>query len=95
MVQVFGHRPNRAPERGGKPSAAEGIYTALCHRLFFRPIQTFRLLRKLGRHMKTVDILRLLWSPFRKRTLTRRPELPEQMIEQDLTAPIRTAMPPA
>jgi hypothetical protein len=45
--------------------------------------------------MKTSDILTLLWSPFRKRTLTRRPELPEQMIEQDLTAPIREAMPQA
>jgi hypothetical protein len=57
--------------------------------LFLRPIQTIRLLRKFGRHMKTSDILALLASPFRKRTLTRRPELPARMIDQGLTAPVR------
>jgi radical SAM superfamily enzyme YgiQ (UPF0313 family) len=72
-----------------------GYVLLFAHRLFFRPIQTFKLLRKLGRHMKTADILKLLWSPFHKRVLTRRPELPAQMIEQHLTAPIREALPPA
>ena len=87
--------PTVLPSEVVNRARQKGYILLFAHRLFFRPIQTFRLLRKLGRHMKTADILKLLWSPFRKRTLTRRPELPEQMIEQDLTAPIRTAMPPA
>ncbi len=56
-----------------------------------RPIATYRLLRKFGRYMTAKDIFTLLWSPFRKRTLTRKPELPEWMIEQGLDAPIRKA----
>jgi len=40
--------------------------------------------------MKMSDLMTLLWSPFRKRTLTRTPELPAFMIDQGLTAPIRT-----
>jgi hypothetical protein len=31
--------------------------------------------------MKAMDILKLLASPFRRRTLTRRPELPARMAE--------------
>ncbi|MEI8313442.1 MAG: radical SAM protein, partial [Verrucomicrobiota bacterium] len=50
-------------------------------RLIKRPLATYRLLRAFGRHMKTMDILRLLASPFRRRTLTRRPELPARMVD--------------
>ena len=57
--------------------------------LLLRPIKTLRLLRTLRRHMKLSDIVKLLWSPFRKRTLTRQPELPARMIDQGLDAPIR------
>ncbi|MGR3175878.1 MAG: B12-binding domain-containing radical SAM protein [Candidatus Scalindua sp.] len=56
-----------------------------------RPIATFRLLRKFGRYMTISDIFRLLWSPFIKKDKTRKPELPEWMIEQGLDAPVRTA----
>jgi radical SAM superfamily enzyme YgiQ (UPF0313 family) len=56
-----------------------------------RPITTLRLLRKFGRFMTASDIFELLWSPFRKKALTRKPELPEWMIEQGLNAPIRKA----
>jgi hypothetical protein len=41
--------------------------------------------------MKTSDILALLASPFRKRALTRQPELPARMIDQGLIAPVREA----
>ena len=58
-----------------------------------RPIQTYRLLRTLGRHMKTSDILKLLSSPFQKRVLNRKPELPARMIDLGLTAPIRDPQP--
>lgn len=71
----------------------KGYLLLFAHRLFLRPVQTFKLLRTFGRHMKTADILKLVWSPFRKRTLTRRPELPGRMIDQGLTAPVREALP--
>ena len=62
-------------------------------RLVRRPIRTFKLLRTLGRHMKFTDILKLLSSPFRRRVLNRKPELPARMIDLGLTAPVR-ANPP-
>jgi hypothetical protein len=41
--------------------------------------------------MTISDIFKLLLSPFIKKAKTRKPELPEWMIEQGLDAPIRTA----
>ena len=61
-------------------------------RLIKRPLATYRLLRAFGRHMKTMDILRLLASPFRRRTLTRRPELPARMVDAGLDAPCRIGL---
>src|ERR1039458_8237276 len=46
----------------------------------------------LGRHMKTTDIIRLLSSPFRRRTLTRKPELPARMLDLGLKEPDRHAV---
>lgn len=60
--------------------------------LLHRPVKTFRLLRKFGRYMQASDIFKLLWSPFRKKTLTRKPELPERMIEQGIDAPVRKTL---
>lgn len=54
-----------------------------------RPLATYRLIRNFGRYMTSSDIFKLLWSPFRKKTLSHKPELPEWMIEQGLDAPIR------
>ncbi len=73
----------------------KGYLRLFAHRIFLRPIKTFRLLRSFARHMKASDILRLLASPFRKRTLTLKPELPARMIDQGLTAPVREAPPTA
>lgn len=56
-----------------------------------RPLATYRLLRKFGRYMTAKDIFTMLWSPFRKKTLSHKPELPEWMIEQGLDAPVRKA----
>ena len=58
------------------------------HRIFRSPVRTFTLLCTFGRHMSKRDLLKLLWSPFRKRQLTLTPALPAGMIEQGLTAPI-------
>ncbi len=53
-------------------------------RIFGRPIQTYRLLRTFGRYMKASDIFKLLSSPFRRRTLSRQPELPAKMINKGM-----------
>ena len=39
--------------------------------------------------MKWSDIGKLLWSPFRKHTFFRKPELPARMIDAGLDAPVR------
>ena len=48
-------------------------------RIFGRPIQSYKLVRTFGRYMKASDIFKLLSSPFRRRTLSRQPELPSKM----------------
>jgi hypothetical protein len=68
---------------------AKGYGLLFLHRILQRPIRTGKLLRAFSRHMKTSDIFRLLLSPFRKRTLTRKPELPARMIDAGLEAPDR------
>ncbi|MGO8760702.1 MAG: B12-binding domain-containing radical SAM protein [Desulfobaccales bacterium] len=57
-------------------------------RILRRPFRTYKLLRTFGRHMKTSDILKLLYSPFRRRTLSRKPDLPARMMELGLKEPI-------
>jgi radical SAM superfamily enzyme YgiQ (UPF0313 family) len=85
--------PTVLPSEVVNRARQKGYALLFARRIFFRPIQTFKLLRTLGRHMKYTDILRLLSSPFRRRKLNRTPELPARMIERGLTAPIRTAAP--
>ncbi|HAY22212.1 MAG TPA: B12-binding domain-containing radical SAM protein [Desulfobacterales bacterium] len=62
-------------------------------RIFRRPIRTYKLLRLLGRHMKRTDIFKLLWSPFRRRSLSRKPGLPARMMELGLSEPLRNILP--
>jgi radical SAM superfamily enzyme YgiQ (UPF0313 family) len=83
--------PTVLPSEVVNRARQKGYMLLFAHRILFRPIKTFKLLRTLGRHMKMSDIFKLLWSPFRKRTLTRVPELPERMIDEGLTAPVREA----
>jgi hypothetical protein len=60
-------------------------------RIFGRPIQSYKLVRTFGRYMKASDIIKLLSSPFRRRTLSRQPELPAKMINDGMKAPDRQA----
>ena len=85
--------PTVLPSEVVNRARQKGYALLFARRIFFRPIQTFKLIRTLGRHMKYADIFRLLSSPFRRRKLNRKPELPVGMIELGLTAPIRTAVP--
>lgn len=70
----------------------EGYMLLFSNRLFLRPFQTLKLLRRFGRYMKKADIMKLLFSPFRKRTLTLKPSLPSPMIDLGLTVPVREAI---
>ena len=71
---------------------AKGYGSLFARRILKRPIRTAKLLRTFGRHMKTTDIIRLLSSPFRRRTLTRKPELPARMLDMGLEEPDRHAV---
>jgi radical SAM superfamily enzyme YgiQ (UPF0313 family) len=77
------------------PSAAvnrvrmKGYALLFGRRIFGRPLRTYKLLRLFGKHMKKSDLLKLLWSPFRRRTLSRKPELPALMIDLGLEEPLR------
>jgi len=68
---------------------ARGYGLLFLHRVFKRPIRTWKLLHTFGRHMKMADILKLLASPFQRRTLTRKPELPARMIDLGISEPDR------
>jgi len=67
----------------------KGFAMLFTRRILVRPIQTYRLVRTFGRHMKWSDIYKFLSAPFRRRTLTRKPDLPAKMIDLGLEAPIR------
>jgi len=86
--------PTILPSETVNRARKKGYLILFAHRVFLRPIQTFKLLRTFGKSMKASDILKLLWSPFRRRTLTRTPELPARMIDLGLTAPVRPAAAP-
>ncbi len=68
----------------------KGYARLFASRLFKRPLKTLKLLRTFGRHMQSSDILRLLASPFRRRTLTCRPELPARMLDAGIQQLART-----
>jgi hypothetical protein len=62
----------------------KGYALLFARRIFQRPIRTYRLLRLLSQHMKKSAILQLLWSPFQRRTLSRKPDLPARIMELGL-----------
>ncbi len=85
--------PTVLPSETVNRARQKGYALLFVHRLFFRPWQTWMLLRTLARHMKVSDILRLLSSPFRRRKLNRKPELPARMLELGLSEPVRVSAP--
>jgi radical SAM superfamily enzyme YgiQ (UPF0313 family) len=84
--------PTALPGREVNRLRMKGYALLFASRVFKRPIGTCKLLRTFGRHMKTTDILKLLASPFRRRTLTRRPELPARMVDAGLEEPHRAGV---
>ena len=71
----------------------KGYALLFAHRVLLRPIQTFRLLRSFSRYMKGSDVLKLLFSPFRSKQSSRKPEFPVRMIEKGLEGPNRPSIP--
>jgi len=65
----------------------QGYALLFARRIFQRPIRTYKLLRTFSRYMKASDILKLLYSPFRRRSLSRKPELSAMMLESGLKEP--------
>jgi radical SAM superfamily enzyme YgiQ (UPF0313 family) len=83
--------PTTLPSAEVNRLRARGYASLFARRIVKRPIRTAKLLRTFGRHMKTTDIVRLLSSPFRRRTLTRKAELPARMLDAGLEEPDRHA----
>ena len=67
----------------------KGFRLLFGHRIFFRPLHTIKLLCRFSRHMKWSNIFKLLWSPFRKHKLFRKPELPAKMVDAGIDVPVR------
>jgi hypothetical protein len=82
--------PTVLPSETVNRARQKGYALLFAHRLFCRPWRTWKLLRTLARHMKVCDIFKLLASPFRRRKLNRKPELPARMLDLGLSAPVRS-----
>lgn len=81
--------PTVLPSEVINQARKRGYMLLFAHRLAFRPLQTLKLVRRLGRHMRKRDLTKLILSPFSRRRLNREPALPERMIEAGLRAPVR------
>jgi radical SAM superfamily enzyme YgiQ (UPF0313 family) len=85
--------PTILPSEAVNRARMKGYLLLFRYRILRRPISTFRLIRRFSRYMKFSNVLKLIWSPFRRKTLTRKPELPARMIDCGLDAPVRPAAP--
>jgi len=86
--------PTILPSEVVNRARMKGFALLFLRRIFVRPIQTYKLVRTFGRYMKASDIFKFLSAPFRRRTLTRKPELPARMIDLGLEAPDRETVSP-
>lgn len=76
--------PTVLPSRVLNRLRMKGYALLFARRIFGRPIRSYNLLRTFSRHMKTPDLIKLICSPFRPRTLNRKPDLPARMIDVGL-----------
>jgi anaerobic magnesium-protoporphyrin IX monomethyl ester cyclase len=84
--------PTTVPSAVVNRLRAKGYGLLFLRRVFMRPLRTWKLLRTFSRHMKMSDMAALLCSPFQRRTLTRKAELPARMIDAGLAEPDRQAI---
>jgi radical SAM superfamily enzyme YgiQ (UPF0313 family) len=83
--------PTTLPSERVNGLRAQGYRLLFVQRILKRPVRTWKLLRAFGRHMKLSDLVKLLSSPFRRRTLTRKPELPARMLDLGWEEPDRSS----
>ena len=83
--------PTILPSEVVNETRKKGYILMIKYKLLHRPVATLGLVRQFMRYMKFSDVMKLISSPFRKKTFTYNPDLPEKMIEQGLDAPIRIA----
>ncbi|MCZ6898806.1 MAG: radical SAM protein [Bacteroidetes bacterium] len=64
----------------------KGYLILFAYRIFFRPIETYKLVRKFSRYMRFIDVMKLILSPFRRidhhesqKSITKDPEIPVKM----------------
>jgi len=82
--------PTTLPSEAVNQARMKGYALLFFRRIFWHPIKTFKLLRTLARYMTPVDLAKLLSSPFRRRALTRSPNLTAKMIDLGLKEPVRS-----
>jgi radical SAM superfamily enzyme YgiQ (UPF0313 family) len=71
----------------------KGYALLFARRIFGRPIQTIKLVRTLSRNMEISDIIKLISSPFVKRKMFHKPDLPARMIDLGIEEPQRDPPP--
>jgi len=71
----------------------KGYALLFARRIIGRPIQTIKLVRTLGRNMEISDIIKLISSPFIKRKMFHKPDLPARMIDLGIEEPQRDHVP--
>jgi radical SAM superfamily enzyme YgiQ (UPF0313 family) len=81
--------PTILPSEVVNHARKKGYALLFALRVLKRPVQTCRLLRTFARYMRTSDIVKLLVSPFRRRTLSLKPQLPSRMTDGRGEAPPR------
>jgi len=84
--------PTVLPSEVVNQARMKGYSLLLSRRFLLRPIKTFKLLRDFARYMKISDLVKLLTSPFRRRTLTHEPNLTARMIDLGLKEPVRPSL---
>jgi radical SAM superfamily enzyme YgiQ (UPF0313 family) len=70
----------------------KGYAMLFSRQLFGHPIQSYRLIRSFGRNMEMSDIIKLICSPFTKRSYFEKPDLPAKMIDLGIKEPIRVQL---
>ncbi len=73
--------PTVLPSEAVNRARMKGYGLLFARRIFGRPIQSYKLLRIRGRNMAMSDIVKLLSSPFSKRALMRKPDLPAKVLD--------------
>ncbi len=63
----------------------KGYLILFAHRILFRPIETYKLVRKFSRYMKFKDVMKLLLSPFRKIDHHKT----QKLTDKDLEVPVK------